>query len=185
MGVGQRAAHQLKLFFDQKTAHRGQVIRDSGGGSVRPVRGAEGVVDVKLGQIGQLAGKRGIVFCLFRVEAHVFQKRDLAVLQRGGHSFGVLAHNVGAQADRPAHKLRKTPGNRRHRILRFKTALGPPQMGAQNHAGPAADQIADRGQALGDTPVVLYNPILDRHIEITADQHPLAGNLHILHSLFA
>ena len=48
---------------------------------MRPVRRAEGVVDVHVREGGQLLGEAGIVGFLFRMEPHIFQEQDPAGLE--------------------------------------------------------------------------------------------------------
>ena len=46
-GVAEQAPEHLDLLGHEQAGDRGQVVRDALGGGVRPVRGAEGVVDVR------------------------------------------------------------------------------------------------------------------------------------------
>ena len=41
------------------------------------VGGAKGVVDVDIGEVGELTSKRWVVFLLFWVESDVFEEDDL------------------------------------------------------------------------------------------------------------
>ena len=63
------------------------------------MRGAESVVDVEVGQIGQLLGKFLIVLFFFGVEAEVLEQQGLAVFQFAGHLFGFQADAIGTEAD--------------------------------------------------------------------------------------
>jgi hypothetical protein len=53
-------------------------VGDAFGGGVGAVGGAEGVVDVDLGEAGKLFGEGGVVGFFFGVEAEVFEQKDLA-----------------------------------------------------------------------------------------------------------
>src|SRR6188472_1608962 len=47
---------------------------------MRPVRGAESIVHVKITQLGKRLGEFWIVRLLARVETNIFEQRDIAVL---------------------------------------------------------------------------------------------------------
>ncbi|MPM23293.1 hypothetical protein SDC9_69764 [bioreactor metagenome] len=57
----------------------------------------ESVGDVQLRHGSHLFGKGGVVFSLARFKPGVFQKHDLAGLQRRGLGLGVGAHGVGGK----------------------------------------------------------------------------------------
>ena len=75
--------------------------------------GAEGVVDVDIGQVRQLLGKGGVVLFLFLMEADVLQQHGLSLLQGGGQGLGALAHHVGGQLDLLAQQLGEALGHGR------------------------------------------------------------------------
>lgn len=64
--------------------------------------GAECVVDVDLGKVGQFLGEAGIVLFFFRVETQVFEQRHLrAGLRLGDGLLRKLADAVGREHDWP------------------------------------------------------------------------------------
>ncbi len=71
----------------------------SGGAGVRAVRGGERVVDVDVGEPGQLLGHDGIVLLLAGVEPGVFEHQDLAGLQLGDGFLGDRADAVVGEED--------------------------------------------------------------------------------------
>jgi hypothetical protein len=58
------------------------VIRDAGGRRVGAVRGAEGIIDVDIGERGKRLRELGVVLFFARLEPEVFQQQDLAVPKR-------------------------------------------------------------------------------------------------------
>ncbi len=63
------------------------------------MRGAERVVDVHVGERGQLLAERGVVLLLALVEAQVLEHEHVAVAQRRGLRARVVAHRVGCEHD--------------------------------------------------------------------------------------
>ena len=160
-------------------------VGDALGRCVGAVRAAEGVVDVHIAQLGELLGEGRIVGLLFLVEAQVLQKQRLAGLQLTRHLFGNLAHAVG----REGHVLRlveglveqhaQTPGHgaQTHRLHRL--ALGPPQVRTEDHLGLVAQRVLQRGQRLADARVVGDDAVLQRNVEVDADEHALIGKVEV------
>ena len=74
------------FLFHQQAGDGGlEEVRDALGGGVGAVRGAEGVVDVDLGERGQRLGEGRIVGFFFGVVAQVFKQQHLAGLELAGH----------------------------------------------------------------------------------------------------
>ena len=69
-------------------------MRDSLGGSVGAVRGAEGVIDENCGVARQLPGEVGIVFFLLRIKAGVLEQQHFALLQRGAPGGGGITDAI-------------------------------------------------------------------------------------------
>ena len=67
--------------FEQATRGGGQQVGDALGAGVGPVGGAEGVVDVHIGERRQLAGELGVVALLARLEADVLEQQQLTVAE--------------------------------------------------------------------------------------------------------
>lgn len=70
-----------------------------------PVRGAEGVVDVDLGKIGELLRKGGIVSPLFRVEPEVLEEDDIPVAHRRDRALHLRPDAVPERGDRPVEQF--------------------------------------------------------------------------------
>ena len=59
--------------------------------------GAERVVDVNIGERGQLLGEFGVAFLFTRLEPEVFENDHFTVLLSGDFRFGIVADGVGGK----------------------------------------------------------------------------------------
>ena len=71
----------LHLAFEQPPGGGRQQVGDPLGAGVRPVGGAERVVDVDVGERRQLAARLGVVALLAGLEADVLEQQHLAVAE--------------------------------------------------------------------------------------------------------
>ena len=121
-GSSTSLAHEVKLLADQETGHGGQIRRDARGGSVRAMRGAEGVVDIDLGKRSKLLGEAGVLFLVFGsfflMETDVLQNDDVAVLHVRAKALGVFADDVLGHFHLAAEDLGKTLGDGSQGVLR-------------------------------------------------------------------
>ena len=143
------------------------------GGSVRAVRGREGVVDPDVAEFGQFRDEGRIVLFLFFMEAGVFQAKDIAVLHRGDRLLRRLADAVLGEGDRLPDHVRKRC---RHRLERFffVAALGPAEMREQDHLAALAGNFGDGGRDALQPGGVGDAALLHGNVEIDAQQHALA-----------
>ena len=83
------------LLFHQQAGDGGlEEVGDAFSGGVGAMRGAEGVVDVDLGQRGQRLGEGRIVGFFFGVVAQVFEQQHLAGFKLASHFAGYFADAV-------------------------------------------------------------------------------------------
>src|SRR5208282_812932 len=100
LGVLQHAAEILQLFFHEQAG--GGLLHEPGHahrGSMRAMGRAEGVVDVELGERGQLPGEILVVLFFLGVEAQVFEQQRLALLELKSHFFGFGTDALGAETN--------------------------------------------------------------------------------------
>ena len=72
----------------------------------------------------------------------------------------------------------------RQAVFRIELPVGTAQVGTQDDLGPFIDDVIDGGQRGPDTGVIGdLKRIIERDIEIGADDHPLAAQLHIVDDL--
>ena len=138
------------------------------------VRGAEGVVDVDVAQLGQIRGERGIVRFLAGVEAQVLDQHDLAGLEVLGPAQRLEAGDFGRQPDVDAEQFAQSPRDRCERVLRINLAFRTPEVRAAHDLGPARPQVFDGRQRRADAQVVLDPAVAQRDVEVGAQQYPSA-----------
>jgi hypothetical protein len=154
---------------------------------VGAVRGAEGVVDVDLGQRGQRLGEGRIVGFLFGVVAQVLKQQNLAGLKLAGHLAGHFAHAVGGKghvdafAERLVEQFAQAVDDRAQRILWIRFALGAAQVRGQDDLGLVLEGVDDGGQRGHDAGVVGDGRAVfsERHVEVDADEDPLVGQIDV------
>jgi hypothetical protein len=86
--IAGQPSERLEFLLHEKARISRQITCDAGGRSVRAVRGAERVVNVDLGERGEVPREERIVFLLFGVETQVLEHHDVAVLHGGDGLFG-------------------------------------------------------------------------------------------------
>ena len=172
--VAQQAAEDLELLGHEQPGDRGQVVRDALGGGVRPVRRAEGVVDVDVAQRRQLLGEPGVVAGLLRVEAEVLEQQDVAGPERGRGLRGRGADAVVRGRDGAAEQLGEARRHGRHAQPVDHLPLGPAEVGHEHDRAALVEQVRDRGQGGADARVVDDAAVFERHVEVDAHEHALA-----------
>ena len=105
--------------------------------------------------IRQFPGKRRVILLLALIEAQIFQKDDLAGLHCGGLGLRVLAHDVLAEGNGLAEKLRKTLRHGRKRQALLPLALGLAKVGAGDDRRAVIQKILNGRQGGADALVVL------------------------------
>ena len=116
---------------------------------------AEGVVHVEVAPLGELAREPGVVLRLARVEARVLEDAEPVVGQQGEQPiFYRLNGEVGIGLPGPAE-------------VRADGDLG----------GAAPEQELERRQRGADPRVVGDPTVLERDVEVGANEHPLPGDV--------
>ncbi len=128
--------------------------RDPDDRGVRPVRGAEGIVDVGVAEVGERLGEGRIVAGLAGVKAEVLEENDLAravVENELGHS---VADDLIGEADLSLEELREPGCDRLQRVLAVELALGSAEVGGQDQARALFAEGGDGRQGSADPSVV-------------------------------
>ena len=150
------------------------------------MRGAEGVVDVVVGELGQFPGELLVVGLFLGVEAQVLQQQRLAFLQLARHLFGLDADAIGAEADVFAasqlvveqHAQALRHGTQAH--LGIGLALGTAEMRGQNEPRAVAQGVLDGGQGLADARVVGdAADFVERNVEVHAHEDTMIAERQI------
>jgi hypothetical protein len=175
--VFQRLAERLQLAREQRAgAGDRRILGHAVGGRLRAMRGGEGVVHVDVAQRRDPSRQRIVVLLLALVEAAVLQQRgaaggDVDPIQPAAHQRNVLTEQLG-----------QAPRHRGQRFLLVELALGrTPEMRHQHQPCIPGQRVLDAGQGGADARVVADDPVFERHVEILAHQHPLAGEIEVGH----
>ena len=171
-GIIQSLAHDGQFLFDQQACVCGQVCRDSGGGGVGAVDGAECVGNINLSQIAQGFCEVGAVFLLADIEAEVFKKHDLTGLQSCGLGLRVLADDVLCEDDLLTEELGKALCHGCKRQLFLPLALGLAKMRAGDDGRSLIQQIFYSGERGNDSLIAcdLAGLLVLRHVKVAAEQ---------------
>ena len=187
LGIVHGVAEILDLLLHQ-VADSGilDIVGHTGGGAVSAVAGAEGVVNVSVGQAGQLLAESGLVLGLLLAETGVLQQNDLAVAHGGNSSLGVLADDIVIvrKGNRLAQLLAQADSNGGQAELGLGAVLRLAQMAAQNDLSAVGNQLLDGRQCGVDAVIVGDNAVLHRDVEVAANQYALAGVVLIVNGLF-
>jgi hypothetical protein len=123
------------------------------------MRRAEGIVDVQIGQRGELPAKGGIVLFLAGVETHVLQQQDVAILQPGGQLFDFATDAIPGHGDWFAEELRQVRRHRGQTVFGVRRRFRTAEMRSENQSTTLLEDIAECWQRGGNAGVV-GNPAL-------------------------
>ncbi len=143
------------------------------------MRGAEGVVDVKLAECGQPPGEVRVVFRLSRMEADVLQHHDLAVAHRHHGGLDRRTNAIVEMAHGAVDQLAEPLGQRRGPIGVIDLAVRAAEVRDHDHPRIAFDQVLDGWDRLPDPGIVDDPAVLCGDIEVDADQHAPAGDVDV------
>ena len=153
--LAEQLAELLQLALEQQARVGRKQLRDPDRGRVRPVDRAESVLDEQVTPLGELARELRVVLRLAGVEARVLEDVDPLVRKQ----------------------LAQPPRHGRHRqggVRPFRAA----QVRADRHLRRVVlEQVLERRQRLADPVVVSDAAVLERHVQVGADQHVLAAHV--------
>ncbi len=185
LGIGECLTHHLDLLLDQVTGDTGEIVCDTGCRSVGTVGRTERVVDEEVCHGSKFLRKGLLVLRLFLVEADVLQHHDLTVFERCGLRLRVVADDIGCQCDLAAEQFGQAINGRLHAELGFGAALGTTQVGDQDDLGTLIGQVRDGRQSTADALVIRdLTFLIQRDVEVNADDNPLTLDLDIFDSFF-
>ena len=179
LGLIDGALEVLEFLLHQVAGHAGlEVGGDAFGGGVGPVGGAEGVVHIHIGQLGQFGGEVAFVLFFFGEEAHVFEQQHVAIGHGGHLGFGVGADAAVGFGHGHAEQRAEAGGHGGEAHGLIHLALGPAEVGRQDHLGALGGEVVDGGQGRLDAGVVGDRTgVIEGHVEVDPHQHPLATEL--------
>ena len=174
----QLITQKLQLPLHQKTGRSLATpgSNDAGhaaGRGMSPVSSTECVVHIDISQPGQPSSKDGIIGFFFRLEAHVFENKDLAILQSGGGGLGLFTHRLVHKAHRATQHFGQLHGHRGQAHRRFPLAVRATQMGCEDDSSPLGNQQFQRRQGFFNAGSVidLHHPVPLLHRDVVIDAH--------------
>src|SRR5712692_6099219 len=126
-----------------------------------------------------MPGKTLVVGFLFSVVADILEQQHAAVLERPAPRFRGSADAVSGKLDAHPQQLGQAHAHRLEAVFRFRLPLGPAQMRSEHESPALRDTEAQRRKSLADACVVAHPAALERHVEVHADKHALAGKFEI------
>jgi|GEM_PF-5421771 len=168
----QRLAQRLELGGQQRPGHRiGGKPRDTVGRGLGTMGGAEGIHDKQIAERGHAPRQGLVVVGLAGVEAHVLAEHDPT-----GIRHGIAVKPVPHHRDLTAQQLAQPGSHRRHRGLGIeRPGPGAAEMAHHHDPGTRRHQPLQGRQRSAQARLIADAPVLQRHVQILADQHALAG----------
>ncbi len=144
---------------------------------------AEGVVHVDVRQLAERGRELIVVLGLARLEADVLEQQHPARLQAIDGCVGARSDDVVGEVDVRTGQLGQTRRDRRQREGGVGRALGPSEVAREDHLRAAAAQVLDRRQRRADASVVGDRAVLDRDVEVDADEHAAPVDVDLVEAL--
>ena len=148
---------------------------------VRAMRGAEGVVDVDVGQRRELPSRtprRSSPPPGGTADSRAARRR-----RRGAPATACSAAGPTQSSAKITGRFSSSAsacGDRPQAHLRIRLALRPSEVRRQDDDARAVVQcVGDRRQRRGDAGVVADHAVLERHVEVDADEDALAGDVEV------
>ena len=131
----------------------------------------ERVVDVRVGELGEPAGERGVVGLLARIEPQVLEQDDRGVgeLIGRGHLAARPPGSPRSSASRSPTGARRSPSS--------TVPLGRPRCEASTRLAPRSTQFGEGGQGGADPGIVGHRTVLQRDVEVDAHEDTRPGDL--------
>jgi hypothetical protein len=141
-----------------------------------PVRRREGVVDIEIAELRQLLNEGRIVLLLTRVEAGVFEKKHIAVLERADGLGGAFADAVIGEGHGLVEMLRNRFRDRLQGFLGI-ASLRASEMGEKDHLSALVGDFLDGGKHALDARRVRHPAVLHRDVEVHPDENAFSLDL--------
>jgi hypothetical protein len=91
----------------------------------------------------------------------------------------LVADAVGGEGDGHAQEIRQAIGDRPQAQLRGRFPLRASEMAGEHDGRAMVDRVLDGRQRRADPGVVANHPVLQRHVEVDADEDALALEIQI------
>ena len=184
LGLGEDAGQRVDLLLEQEASDCGQVSGGAHNGTLGAVSGTEGIEDEDVAIGSEDLGDLGIVLLLTLVKTDVLENEDLARLDGGDSLSSLLAVGVGDEGNIETRELSKLLGDGLEGQLGLEAgAFGTAEVAHEDDASIVLNEIVDGGQGSLDAGGVANDAILDRHVEVNADENALAVDIDVADGL--
>jgi hypothetical protein len=176
----ERLLQRVELCLEQR-AGAGDLRepRHAMGGGLGAVGGAEGIHHEHVAQRGHAPRQRIVVVGLADVEAHVLEQLDLT--RRDVHPIEPAVHQRHVHAEQAGEVLRHR-GERGLGLLAGGLALvRPAEVRHHQHGGALGERHLQRRYRGDDAGIGGDHAVVDRHVEVFANQHALAAEVQRAH----
>ena len=143
------------------------------------MRRAERVVDVDVRVGGERLRERRVVLLLLHVEAEVLEQQHLAGAEPLDGVLGAGAERVAGDRDGLAQQLAEALADRAEPEAVADLAVGAAEVAGEDHAGALRLEVADRRERRADARVVGDPAVLERDVEVDADEDALARGVQV------
>ena len=144
------------------------------------MRGAEGVVDVEVGERREAAREIGVVGRLAGVEPEVLEQHHPARLELRYGRFDLSTDAVVEQSDGSIEGLLHRPSHGLHAEFGVGLSLGPAAMGHHDQRGAPIEQELEGRQRCDQPRLVGHDSVSDGKIEIGPHQNRPTVDLEII-----
>ena len=144
------------------------------------VRRPERVVHVDVGERGELGRERRVVLLFLGMEAKVFEQHDVAAGLRLGDGLPCRFTNaVAREHDLPPEERREVRRDRLEAVFRVRLAFRTTQVRGEDDGGALVERVLDGRQRRAHAGVVADDAVLERHVEVDADENALALEIEV------
>ena len=159
------------------------MMRQPLGRGVSAMRARKRVADKNVAELGKLGCERRIVLLFAVVEAEIFEHGDIAIVERSDGRRGFLADAIGAERDGTAKKPLQRLCNGLQREIGLRATFRPAEVRDDDDLGAAVGERLEAGQDALDPRRVRDLTVLDRHVEISTDNHALSFDVNTVRRL--
>src|SRR5689334_5018648 len=180
-----RAFEVFDFFLEQEAGGRSRnEFRDADCRRMGPMGGPERVIDIDVAERGERFAKRLVVLLFAIVEAKIFKQHDVAGLHLGDEIFYGRADTVRRKDHFLAEKAAQPFGNRSQAEFGIELAFRAAKVRTEDGFAAVVDDAVDGGKSRTDAGVVGdLQRIVQRYVEIGADDDPLAREGHVIDRL--
>ena len=180
LGVLGEAVEHVELLLDQAAGGRRQDLGELVDARLLAVHDAEAVRDERVAEFGELARRtRARSASSFAVSPGLNRRFSMTATSPSSSAA------TASWADSPTVSRANATGlpsssdsrcgDRCEAVLRVGRAVGAPEVRADDDAGALIDEGVERGQRRTHAAVVRDDAVLQRNVEVTADDDALAG----------